>query len=460
MAGISIEEDHENEKQGAAAGLGGDAREAARPSPTGHAPDEHMALSVTRHAGISRQGIDGPREFRFLSAAIDTLDVGLFVEWGSDWDQLYDELEAFKKRAEGTEGILFSRSVGGFKSKMFAGGKRPMYRFHLETSVGHLFIGKSSIDKRKFRAKGTPNVRIEISSEAIYLNGPEGSMAYVQEAIESLGGRILAYLISRVDLCVDMLLSEPLTIGFLDSHIVCRSSEFEHIGKDGCLETYYRGAKKAPLQVRFYDKFKEIEQNPAKLFMWSVWTLKPTPGVWRTEFQMRRPALKQFGVNSLEDLLSKAASIWAHLTESWISVRHLDSDNTARRTVHPWWRAVQAAAEALGDPKPIKRDYSLEGDAPVLWYINHISGCLVSYAARKGLDDLETAWRELGEDIKRSTAGRSFNERYELKAMELGRKIPANSEAGVRIEQAYGINLDIGTIGTNGTIEKGGGHAE
>jgi hypothetical protein len=110
-----------------------------------------MAISVTRHDGVSGGGNrnggglgapcsdSGPPEWRYLSSGIDTLDLGLYVEWGERWPVVSRLLASGKKRAEGTKGVLWSDGTSE-PCLILAGGKPPMYRYHLQLTHAHVFV--------------------------------------------------------------------------------------------------------------------------------------------------------------------------------------------------------------------------------------------------------------------------------------------------------------------------------
>jgi hypothetical protein len=54
-----------------------------------------MAEPVTRHALIPQ--LDN---FQYLLCGFDSLDLGLFVEWGTDWPVVLKALHGFKEKAQ------------------------------------------------------------------------------------------------------------------------------------------------------------------------------------------------------------------------------------------------------------------------------------------------------------------------------------------------------------------------
>ncbi|NTW99246.1 MAG: hypothetical protein HGB35_04825 [Geobacteraceae bacterium] len=122
---------------------------------------------------------------------------------------------------------------------------------------------------------------------------------------------------------------------------------------------------------------------------------------------MRRPALKQFGINSLDDLKKKQAGLWGYLTTKWFSLRLPDNDKAERKTIHPFWCDVQECFKnhVPGTDSQVHRDYGTSGGASPEWHLSHIDGCLSSFAAFLGITNRLDALQELQSRlIKRNNA--------------------------------------------------------
>jgi hypothetical protein len=125
-----------------------------------------MALSVTRHAQISQEGIEGGK-YRALACGVDTLDLGLYVEWGDNWPALHEELTLTKAKAEQEKNVLW-RTFGAADSVFHPTGKPPQYRYHFEVPLGHFYLGKSG------EVGNTPNAYVSISARSLWANGVAG----------------------------------------------------------------------------------------------------------------------------------------------------------------------------------------------------------------------------------------------------------------------------------------------
>jgi len=298
-----------------------------------------LAVSVTRQVQIS-----GPSSWKHLVCGVDSLDLGLYVQWNHDWPLLEKALADGKQAAERTQGIAWSYA-GVDGCLIQPNGKRPMYAFHVQTADFHLFIARTKTPSEQY-----PNLYVSILSKSLWLRGVMPSVDHVVQFICQLGGKVERVQPSRVDLCADFVIPNGLSLDFLREHRVSRSSSQSHHCALDQLETYYCGSPSSPVRARIYDKATEVTTGGEKLWFADVWKL-PADGikdVWRIEFQLRRNVLKQFKVDTLPDLIDRAGGIWSDLTDSWLSFRLNDDDNSSRRTVHPWWTAVQEVGSDFG----------------------------------------------------------------------------------------------------------------
>lgn len=369
---------------------------------------DHLASSVTRQVEIS-----GPRDWQHLASGIDSLDLGMYVQW-RDWEVLERALEHGKRSAENSKGVLWPH-LGLRECLIYPSGKAPMFAYHLQTPAAHLFIA------RREKAAKSPNVYASLLSQALW-GGPIKALRIVHAFVERLGGVIIATVPSRCDLCADFLIPRGLSLAFLQSHAVCQSVKRSHYLNGDTLQTYYFGSGGSPIMARIYDKSAEIAKANVKTWFYSIWKLPPeTANVWRIEFQVRRELLRQMDIHALSHLQAKSGGLWGYLTDNWLSLRLLDNPNASRRTVHPWWDAVASLARDFGPEMSLERDTSSGGKAPADWYIAHAAGCVPGYAAREGVDDFDSAFGLLMNKIRDYWTSRDFSQRYRVERIRLGK---------------------------------------
>ena len=80
--------------------------------------------------------------------------------------------------------------------------------------------------------------------------------------------------------------------------------------------------------------------------------------VWRVEYQLRRKLLKQFGIETLQDLIMKSPDVWSYLTEDWFSVREpsLTDSTRSRWPLSSYWKTVHYSFKSFGELSGVVRE--------------------------------------------------------------------------------------------------------
>lgn len=368
-----------------------------------------MMEPVTHHASTPPD-----EQFQFLLCGIDSLDLGVYVIWGPDWKRRLRLLDKKKQRARKEGGLLIGLPSG--RSCIFRpGGKGENYRFHLQFEAYNLFIGKAA------RPGQSPNVYLSIAAKTLWCNGIETALFWITEDLKAIGGGLIQFIkVSRVDLCCDFWISGGLSHEFLLSHKVTRNNKGKLFLDKNELQTYYVADARSPIQLRMYNKGLEVQQGMTKLWFLELWGRQSTEDIWRIEFQVRRPALKQFGINSLDDLREKQAGLWFSLTTKWFSLRIPDNEKAERKTIHPLWRAVQECFMQHVSDSGVKRVYRSVGVTSPEWHLSHIDGCLSSFAALLGITNRDDALHELQSRLTRRNSAADFEATCIKKAIQRG----------------------------------------
>ena len=305
-----------------------------------------MGDSVTPHALFTNNG-----DFRFLICGIDTLDLGLYVNWGVKLANFQPQLEYLREKALKGETAIWRHYLAR-EAVVRPSGKRN-YRYHLQFPDLNLWI--ANVDE----PNGFPNVYASPTAKALWTQGPASVVESIARLVWDLGGDVMETQVSRCDLAADFYMEQAPTLEFLRSHLVSRSRAVRPWEDRGLLETFYVGKKGAPIQARIYDKLLLVMRKPETVFFAALWGgLIPA---WRVEFQLKRSTLKDFKIESFDDLQAKAGGLWTYLTSKWMSLRLPGESNTSRRPVHPWWEAVQDLAEFFGPSCELSRDLTDRG---------------------------------------------------------------------------------------------------
>jgi len=369
------------------------------------------AKFVTRPAIFSKEELEdkNKEEPRVLLHGIDTLDLGLYVQWNHYWPKVTAELAKGKRNASRTQGIPF----GDGRCVILPGGKPPIYAWHLVYPQFHLFLSKHQQPKQK-----TPNAYISFNSETLWSLGITGALAEVEQQLRALDGVLLEHVVSRCDPCVDLIIPGGLTYNFIQKHRVPTNRK-THVYEDQQLETCYVGAAKADIQLRIYDKSLEINQQSQKNWFLDLWQLEECENVWRIEYQLRREILRQFDIKTISQLEQQLPGIWQYLTNEWFSLRLPDNENASRRSIHPLWRLVQSAAEQFGQVVDVRREITTGANDPA-WYLSHIAGCLMGYAVSQGIPTLDAAIEQLLPGIRDYFREKDFSEIYHVRSIKAG----------------------------------------
>lgn len=388
----------------------------AKQKPSKDLSEINMASSVTRHVLIPEE-----ENFEFLLSGVDSLDLGLYIYWQDEkFSPLLGLLQDYKEKSQNQKGLM-DRMPDGRSFLHLPTGKPPNYRFHLQFADYHLYLGITN------PPANSPNSYLSLNSKALWHKGINKPVDQLKEDIEFLGGDVGLIQPSRCDLCADFYLPGDPTLEFIKEHMVSRVRKISHFGDRDILETFYAGQKGASIQMRIYDKGKEIIKDNKQWFL-PLWGREGPEGVWRVEFQLLRPALKEWGIESLENLTEKLGGLWRYLTTEWFSLRFPDNSKQERRTVIPWWKAVQEKPIGFGHLTEIVKPDKVNELASIEWYVSHIGGCLPSYAARRGAKNFDEAMTALQNDICLHWYEKKFQDELEKRILKLGNEIETNTE--------------------------------
>lgn len=353
-----------------------------------------------------------PTQWEFLAAGVDSLDVGLFVDWGRSACELFEWLKREKARASGTKGVLLE---GSTDCLILPSGSRT-YAFHLQYLKFNLFIGE-----RVWPIDETPNVYVSLGSELLWKSWIHQATQQAVAEVEALGGRYLSARPNRVDLCADFCIPGGLSLDLLRQTRVPVDEKFNLYEQGNDLETFYVATPKSPVRGRIYDKGKEILRGGLKLWFLDIWERETATDVWRVEFQIRRKTLGKYGINDLASLESNLPGLWHCLTEKRFSLRDRSQNPVVTRCPPlAWWQAVTDAGKTFGKRKALEKVTS-HRQPDVRWYISHLAGCLVPLMARLGISDMEAALAEFSNCMRRYWARRSWKVAYAEACIRIGR---------------------------------------
>ena len=322
-----------------------------------------------------------------LARGIDSLYVNLYLDLHST---LLRDLESLREAHNAPGGAtLLPYRLGDLRHDFGVAGKGWRYRLARD--------GWTLLLQKRGPRDLAPTVQVQFRSELLWTLGPKRALSRIAKALvpclgsprrhrplESGGRSVEApwATLNRVDLAVDFAGWKPSAsdlpafvrrarhaasafTGFgCDSDGDESSAQVRHGGLRFTGFTFGRGA----LVARLYDKVEEIRTSSRKYWFEQVWGRPLEAGsVWRLEFQLKRQALRDFGVDTPTDLRGNATGLWralagwpAHRTEraqerlpapqelgeresGWLSLRVPTEDTKRSRwPVHPAWQVLQA----------------------------------------------------------------------------------------------------------------------
>lgn len=347
-----------------------------------------MASSLTvenretsARGGGRRTGENRPRE---LLSGIDSLDLTCKTPVPG-W--LVEQLMRDKAAAGEDRRRPVLLDVGGEPLRVAESGMGAWWPLRLEHRFGNLGLGS---------ARNRPAWRVSLAAEALHTEGPARVVEFFRDIIGRLTDGPVSLSASRLDVHADFA-----GLGIVDDDrksFVCRSrrQSVEFAGED--METLYFG-KGGAVVTRIYDKLAEVKASGKGDYLMDLYRvagLREGESVQRVEGQVRREALREMGVVTAEDALSRAGEVYAYVTGKWL--RLVDSSTATRAeraAVDPRWAAVQAASIAAG-LDAARRVQAVRGLAGLDVIVPMINGLMVAAGVGLGIADPANVLVELG----------------------------------------------------------------
>jgi hypothetical protein len=405
--------------------------------------NDERNLSKVAKAGLNleKAAVGGPpsntplsnSKFGLITGGEDTAEISLFVQWSKFLD-LKTEWEKLKKESQSDDnkGAFFvsggdSWAVGPSGFRMGDELKKgPLYSWKLSWA-GFVMGIRSQAEPIENDSVG--NVRVRIGSELLMsVGGLKPAYDLLVAKILTMGGTVLKDKLSRVDPCVDLpnVGIEEFVAAFHEHRYISRARNWGDHHEEYLKSTNFGAGRKdtgfaigVDIHLRAYDKVREVKSQPAKKaimekFRWGGTMEKAV----RVEFQLRREALKKFGIDSVENWEKEKASVTKYLCEEWFRMTEnkVDLSNTTRVKVLLCWLLVTEKFREWTHAKPdtlaaslIEKTVNIDTSALLL----QIMGCTTTVAAELGLkiDDIGKLMSIIGIMIGRMLSKEIISER-------------------------------------------------
>jgi len=257
-----------------------------------------------------------------------------------------------------------------------------------------------------------PNLYIICNSDFLWRESAFGAYKIVQDfAFRLCNDEIERELASDVHIAVDFQGWEPppseahryvSRATKQDCHVQMHTTWQQHTG-------YTIG--KGIILARLYDKRTEMTVHRKPYFA-VVWEANPhydpEAPVWRLEFQLRREAVSEFGIDTPAELFKRLNALWTYCAKDWLRYTDPSADKTRHRwPTAPVWREL-AHARINDGRTPALRDR--RSRARISDLLAMLWGLTASYAALHDTYGLHATLSGLREDLERmeNVEGRDF----------------------------------------------------
>lgn len=319
-----------------------------------------------------------PQSVRVVGG-IDTLYFFADVA-GENYNKIYYELIVNEKFFEGFEFIGYSGKNTGFVGSWF------VYKEKSDIKVNGKFLDVSLFRvgfKNPDKQKNVKNVYIQLYAEGIYYLGLENLLQYIDELFRSYGLEVSEYYVSRADINAFVnydfsdIKKEMFKVPSRSVEII--ENEEVEIKIDtktktfvtNKLETLYFGSRKSDINLKIYNKKKELMPNgmPNNTKFFVMLKYFETNGidllngsVWNVEFSLKRKGLLSYGINTISDLLLKAGNVFKDLMSKYVFLgydvnkieNYRKSKNLSKLLPHIIWTFISNSYDSYS-VVPVKR---------------------------------------------------------------------------------------------------------
>lgn len=275
---------------------------------------------------------------------IDTLY--FFFETNENYDDLFLEI---LDQLEDIKGKFLKKDIE-FENKDLYINLKDMQLNFLGKQEGFYWF-KDSNDffrigfKDKYKNRGLNNIRVQLQGNGIYTFGISSIIKLLQELLSDY---ITSYVpVTRVD--INCFVQYDLSFIKKDMFVTRKRkySTINEIGDANNTQTIYIG--KEPFKLRIYNKSLELKKSKKfeimnEYFLNHNFNLEET--IFNVEFELHRTHLKQFNINSLDELFANVKNLFVSsmneiklIDVNSISESNL-TNNKYQATIHPLWDEI------------------------------------------------------------------------------------------------------------------------
>ncbi len=290
--------------------------------------------------------------YQVVFQGLDTLHIVYIGYFDSDWWES-SELIVKKRKAQERKEVPYVK-IGSDSWEVSPKGNQE-YVYCLMRNGWRVYVSSARGTKPIFN-----QLKIEIPSSRLRLGLEDLDKEFraIAFCVLSLGGER----VQRVDITADVsgfpmndlnayhFYGFPTKMKSINSDLMLE--KFYSLGKESDLETVVVGKKP---QLRIYDKKKlAIQQDPDWFESWYGKSYEEVldlyegdtnqiPEITRFEFQLRAYTLREFQVNSYDDLMGKIQGLWDYMGNKWMELKIDDPNIKVKRKlpVAPIWEFMR-----------------------------------------------------------------------------------------------------------------------
>jgi hypothetical protein len=290
--------------------------------------------------------------YQVVFQGLDTLHIVYIGYLDPDWWES-SELKVKKRKAQERKEVPYVK-IGSDSWEVSPKGNQE-YVYCLMRNGWRVYVSSARGTKPIFN-----QLKIEIPSSRLRLGLEDLDKEFraIAFCVLSLGGER----VQRVDITADV---SGFPMNDLNAyHFYGFPTKMKSINSDLMLEKFYSLGKESDLetvvvgknpQLRIYDKKKlAIQQDPDWFESWYGKSYEEVldlyegdtnqiPEITRFEFQLRAYTLREFQVNSYDDLMEKIQGLWDYMGNKWMELKIDDPNIKVKRKlpVAPIWEFMR-----------------------------------------------------------------------------------------------------------------------
>jgi len=287
-----------------------------------------------------------------LASGTDGLVLAVDLVWRDE--QFFKKLDRLKKEAilKKKNVPLHLKSIDGAHEITFEvlpHGKQG-YEWMLHSPEYDIRLGAW------LRPTDRPSAMIELRSSALWLHGVIEAADRLALLLQGAGAFVDVAKVSRVDLCVDVFVSDEIWCTRFFEHINTRASDTAVHCKHRQLTGVQIG--RGDILARIYDKAAEMIKRPQKSWMYDIWNIDCVHEGFRAirvEFQIRREVLRDLAIDTIWDFFGHPRGLWAYCVQNWLKFVDDPELDSRDQTLLPIWKTVQDGFEGVQSGIPLIR---------------------------------------------------------------------------------------------------------